>query len=150
MRVTIQRVLEASVSIRNQAVSSIQEGFLVLLGVQNEDTLEDIEWLTSKISSLRVFSDDNGAMNKNIADVNGNVLVVSQFTLFASTKKGNRPSFTKAGEPNFAKKMVDLFTYELSQKIGIQVQTGIFGESMQIALINDGPVTINIDSQRKE
>jgi D-tyrosyl-tRNA(Tyr) deacylase len=150
MRATIQRVSEASVRIKNNSVSSIEKGFLVFLGVQNEDTLEDITWLTSKISKLRVFPDDNGAMNKNISEVSGNILVVSQFTLFASTKKGNRPSFTKAGDSHFAKKMVDLFIHELSQKTAVQIQTGVFGENMQIALINEGPVTINIDSQRKE
>ena len=150
MRVTIQRVLEASVTIDSKTVGAINKGVLVLLGIENNDTSLDIEWLTNKISKLRIFPDENAPMNRSILDIDGEVLVVSQFTLFASTKKGNRPSFTGSGEPEFAKKMCDIFIKELSKKIAKEVQTGVFGADMKVSLINDGPVTINIDSKNKE
>ena len=149
MRVTIQRVSEASVKVDNEVIGSISKGLLILLGIEDEDTIEDIEWLTGKISKLRIFPDDKAPMNQSVMDIDGEVLVVSQFTLFASTKKGNRPSFTRSGEPNFAKAMCDQFVAELSQKTEKTIQTGIFGADMKVSLINDGPVTINIDSKNK-
>ena len=150
MRVTIQRVLEASVKVKGKVIGSIQQELLVFLGIENLDSPEDIEWLTGKISRLRIFPDDKAPMNQSIEDISGEILVVSQFTLYASTKKGNRPSFAKSGEPNFAKDMCEKFVTELSLKTNKKIQTGIFGADMKVALINDGPVTINIDSKRKE
>lgn len=150
MRVTIQRVIKASVKIDNNTIGAINKGLLVLLGIENNDTSMDVEWLTNKISKLRIFPDENAPMNRSIVNIDGEVLVVSQFTLFASTKKGNRPSFTASGEPEFAKKMYNSFVKELSLKINKEVQTGIFGADMKVSLINDGPVTINIDSKNKE
>lgn len=150
MRVTIQRVLEASVKVDGEIVGAIQKGLLVLLGIEDEDTPEDIEWLTGKISKLRIFPDDKAPMNKSVMDVDGDILVVSQFTLYASTKKGNRPSFTRSGEPKYAKDMCEKFVSELSQRIGKEIQTGIFGADMKVSLVNGGPVTINIDSKNKE
>ena len=150
MRVVIQRVSEASVTINNVIKGKIGRGFVVLLGITAEDTEEDIEWLTSKIIGLRVFSDDEGLMNKSILDKNGEILLISQFTLFASTKKGNRPSFIKAAKPDQAIPLYEKFTGMLSQKLQRQVKTGEFGADMKVALINDGPVTINIDSKNKE
>lgn len=150
MRVTIQRVSEASVKVDNEVVGSISKGLLVLLGIEDEDSNEDIEWLTGKISKLRIFPDEKAPMNQSVMDVDGEILVVSQFTLFASTKKGNRPSFTRSGEPNLAKAMCDQFVDSLSEKTGKTIQTGVFGADMKVSLINDGPVTINIDSKNKE
>ena len=150
MLVTIQRVLEASVKVDGEIVGAIQHGLLVLLGIEDEDSAEDIEWLTGKISKLRIFPDEKAPMNQSVMDVGGDLLVVSQFTLFASTKKGNRPSFTRSGEPSFAKEMCEKFVSELSQKTDKEIQTGIFGADMKVSLINDGPVTINIDSKNKE
>ncbi len=150
MRVTIQRVSEASVKVDNEIVGAISKGLLVLLGIEDEDTAEDIEWLTGKISKLRIFPDEKAPMNQSVMDVDGEILVVSQFTLFASTKKGNRPSFTRSGEPNLAKEMCDQFIDSLSQKTEKTIQTGIFGADMKVSLINDGPVTINIDSKNRE
>lgn len=150
MRVTIQRVSEASVKVDGGIVGEIQKGLLVLLGIEDEDTAEDIEWLTGKISKLRIFPDEKAPMNQSVMEVDGDILVVSQFTLFASTKKGNRPSFTRSGEPNFAKEMCEKFVDSLSQKTEKTIQTGIFGADMKVSLINDGPVTINIDSKNRE
>ena len=150
MRVTIQRVSEASVRINDVVVAEIERGMLVLLGIQNEDTFEDINWLTNKISKLRIFPDEKAQMNKNIIDVNGDILVVSQFTLFASTKKGNRPSFLFSGKPDFSKIMYFKFVNDLEIKTGKKVKTGRFGANMKVSLINDGPVTINIDTKNKE
>ncbi|MBL57866.1 MAG: D-tyrosyl-tRNA(Tyr) deacylase [Flavobacteriales bacterium] len=150
MRATIQRVKESSVKINDNTVGEIQRGLLVFIGIENSDTLEDIQWLSHKISQLRIFADDHLPMNKSVIDVDGEILVVSQFTLFASTKKGNQPSFTRSGDPNFAKKMIDEFTRQLSQKTGKKIKTGIFGADMHVSLINDGPVTIHIDSKNKE
>ncbi len=150
MRVTIQRVLEASVKVEGKVVGEIKTGLLVLLGIEDEDTSEDIEWLTGKISKLRIFPDDKAPMNQSVMEIDGDILVVSQFTLFASTKKGNRPSFTRSGEPQFAKEMCENFVSELSLKIGKTVPTGLFGADMKVSLINDGPVTINIDSKNRE
>ena len=150
MRVTIQRVTEASVKINNVIVAEIKKGMLVLLGIENEDTYEDVNWLTRKISKLRIFPDDKAQMNKSVMEINGEILVVSQFTLFASTKKGNRPSFIFSGEPNFAEKMYHKFVIDLEIKTGKKVKTGAFGADMKVSLINDGPVTINIDTKNKE
>lgn len=149
MKTTIQRVSEASVTVNGEIVGAIQTGLLVLLGVEDADEQADIDWLTQKISALRIFPDEQGLMNKSVSDVNGEVLVISQFTLFASTKKGTRPSFTKAGKPDFAKTMCDRFIQALSNKIDTPVASGIFGADMKVALINDGPVTINIDTKNK-
>lgn len=150
MRVVIQRVKNASVSVKDKKISSISEGFLILLGIEDSDTTEDINWLTQKIINLRVFNDENGVMNKSIIETNGEILVVSQFTLFASTKKGNRPSYIKASKPDFAVPMYQQFCDKLTFLLGKELKTGIFGADMQISLINDGPVTIIIDTKNKE
>jgi len=150
MRIVIQRVREASVTVEEQVVSSIGIGFLILLGIEAEDTAEDIEWLCGKISKLRVFSDEEGAMNRSIIDVDGDVIVVSQFTLHASTKKGNRPSFIKAARPDVAIPLYQQFVQQLQKDLNKKVQTGTFGAMMDVSLINDGPVTIVIDSKNRE
>ena len=150
MRAIIQRVSEASVTIDNVITGKIGKGFLVLLGIEHEDTDEDIDWLSSKICGLRVFSDSEGLMNESIMDQDGEILLISQFTLFASTKKGNRPSFIRAAKPKLAMPLYKMFHSELSKKLHKEVQTGIFGADMKVALINDGPVTIYIDSKDKE
>ncbi len=143
MKVVIQRVKKAKVSVKNKEIASIDRGYLILLGVSKESVYKDIEHLTKKIANLRIFEDENGKMNLNIKDVGGEILLVSQFTLYADTKKGNRPSFTKAMEPEKAKKMYEEFARKLND-LGINVKTGIFGARMEIALTNDGPVTIII------
>ena len=150
MKVIIQRVTEASVTINHKIVASIEKGFLVLLGIVNEDTQEDIDWLCRKILGLRVFPDENGVMNTSILDVKGQIIVVSQFTLHASTKKGNRPSFIAAAPPETAIPLYEDFVSTLSRKLDKAIPTGTFGADMQISLINDGPVTIVIDSKNKE
>ena len=150
MRVVIQRVSKASVSIGEEIYSQIQQGLLILLGIENNDTAEDVEWLSNKIANLRIFSDENGQMNKSILDVKGQVLVVSQFTLHAKTKKGNRPSFTEAARPEIAIPLYETFIKRLSLDAQQEVQTGKFGANMQVSLCNDGPVTILIDSKNKE
>ncbi len=150
MRALIQRVSEASVTINNQVKGEISEGLLVLLGIEDADNEEDIQWLTNKICRLRIFDDENGIMNKSVTDINGNILVVSQFTLHASTKKGNRPSYLKASKPETAVPKYNQFIESLSALIGKEVPTGEFGAVMQVHLVNDGPVTIFIDSQNKE
>jgi D-aminoacyl-tRNA deacylase len=150
MRVTVQRVLEASVKVEGEIIGEIKRGLLIFLGIEDADSPEDIDWLTSKISKLRIFSDDNAAMNRSALDIDAEFLVVSQFTLFATTKKGNRPSFTRSGNPEFAQKMCADFVNKLSKNTGKVTQTGRFGADMQVALINDGPVTINIDSKNRE
>ncbi len=150
MKVVIQRVLEASVTIEGIVVSEIKNGLLILLGIVNEDTNEDIEWLTKKVANLRIFNDENGVMNTSLIDENGEAIVVSQFTLQASTKKGNRPSYIKAAKPEVAiplyKQFVAQFEMELNKKVG----TGEFGADMKVALVNDGPVTIIIDSKIRD
>ena len=148
MRAVIQRVKEASVAIDNEIVGAIQEGFMVLLGIHEDDTLEDVAYLTRKIEKLRVFEDTEGKMNLDIAAVNGQILSISQFTLYADTKKGNRPSFVKAARPEVAIPLYEAFNQSLEMQ-GLGVATGQFGANMQIALINDGPVTIIIDSKEK-
>lgn len=150
MRVVIQRVSKASVSIGEEIYSQIQQGLLILLGIENNDTAEDVEWLSNKIANLRIFSDENGQMNKSILDVKGQVLVVSQFTLHAKTKKGNRPSFSEAARPEIAIPLYETFIKRLSLDAQQEVQTGKFGADMQVSLCNDGPVTILIDSKNKE
>jgi len=150
MRVIIQRVKNASVSINGVEKSSIQTGLLILLGIEHEDTLEDIQWLVQKITQLRIFSDAEGKMNLSCHDKNGDYLVVSQFTLFASTKKGNRPSYIRAARPEVSIPLYELFVQTLEQIVQKRVQTGEFGADMQISLTNDGPVTITIDSKNKE
>jgi len=150
MRVIIQRVSQASVTVNQQIKSKIDQGFLILLGIEPADTDEDIQWLCKKISSLRVFGDENGLMNISIKDIAGEIIVVSQFTLHASTKKGNRPSFIKAARPEFAEPMYEKFVKHLGMVSGCRVDTGKFGHEMEVALINDGPVTIIMDSKNKE
>lgn len=150
MRVIIQRVSEASVHIAGEKTAQIKKGFLVLLGITEGDTQEDIDWLCRKIVQLRVFSDDNGLMNLSLADVNGELLIVSQFTLFASTKKGNRPSYIRSAKPEIAIPLYEVFLKQAAATLGKEVQSGSFGADMQLQLINDGPVTIAIDSKEKE
>lgn len=150
MRVVIQRVKEASVTIEGQRKSAITEGLLVLVGVEDIDTDEDINWLAAKIANLRIFGDDNGLMNRSVMDIEGEMLVVSQFTLHASTKKGNRPSFLKAAKPDFAVPMYERFVKELKKVSNLKVLTGEFGADMKVALLNDGPVTIVMDTKNKE
>ena len=150
MRLIIQRVSKASVSIDSKVVGEIQQGFFVLIGIENADGADDANWLVQKLIGLRVFSDDEGKMNLSIKDVFGNILVVSQFTLFASTVKGNRPSFIKSAKPDFAIPLYEYFISKLKSESGLDIQTGVFGANMQIELVNDGPVTIFIDSQNKE
>ena len=150
MRAVIQRVSEASVIIENEIISRIEIGLVILLGIEIDDNTEDVKWLANKTSQLRIFSDIEGKMNNSITDVNAAVIVVSQFTLHAKTKKGNRPSYIKAARPEQAIPLYELFKEELSQLIGKKVQSGVFGANMQVSLINDGPVTIIIDTRNKE
>lgn len=150
MRIVIQRVSEASVSIKNTMKSAIQQGFLILLGIGEEDNEEDIEWLVKKVVNLRVFDDEQGVMNKSILDVNGEILVVSQFTLMASYKKGNRPSYIRAAGHEISIPLYQQFCERLSAQLGKEVGTGEFGADMQVKLVNDGPVTICMDTKNKE
>ncbi len=150
MRVVIQRVKEASVTIEGQIKSAITEGLLILVGVEDIDAEEDINWLAAKIANLRIFGDENGLMNRSVMDIQGEILVVSQFTLHASTKKGNRPSFLKAAKPDFAVPMYERFVGELEKVSHLKVLTGEFGADMKVALLNDGPVTIVVDTKNKE
>jgi len=150
MRVVIQKVTQASVSIENQIVASINKGLLVLVGIEDGDTNEDIAWLSSKIVNLRVFDDDNGVMNLSVKEMEGEVLIVSQFTLHASTKKGNRPSYIKAARPEVAIPIYEAFIKQVESLLGKKVPTGQFGAMMQVSLCNDGPVTILIDTKNKE
>lgn len=150
MKALIQRVTEANVSVEDKKVGVIQSGLLVLLGVAPDDTQEDIDWLANKIINLRIFGDEEGKMNKALNDINGELLIVSQFTLFASTKKGNRPSFIGSAPPLLANELYEKFILKCNELCLSKVETGIFGADMKIALINDGPVTILIDSKNKE
>lgn len=150
MRVVIQRVSEASVTIDQKIKSKIKAGLLILLGIEPDDQEEDIRWLVKKISNLRIFPDEKGVMNKSIVDKSLEMLVISQFTLFASTKKGNRPSYIRAARPEIAIPLYEKFVQELQQTSQLKVGTGTFGADMKVALINDGPVTICIDSKNKE
>jgi D-tyrosyl-tRNA(Tyr) deacylase len=150
MRVVIQRVLEASVVVDEKVVGSIQNGLLVLLGIEDADTEEDIHWLSNKIVGLRLFDDAEGVMNVSVKDIGGDILLISQFTLMASTKKGNRPSYIKASKPPIAVPLYEQMIATLANDLGKAVQTGIFGADMKVSLINNGPVTITIDSKNKE
>jgi D-tyrosyl-tRNA(Tyr) deacylase len=150
MRAVIQRVTHASVTINGQVKSAIQQGFLILLGICDEDTMEDVEWLTKKIAALRVFDDENHVMNSSIIDIEGEALVVSQFTLYASYKKGNRPSWFRAGSHEHSIPLYEAFCVQLSEAIGKPVGTGEFGADMKVELLNDGPVTICMDTKNKE
>jgi D-tyrosyl-tRNA(Tyr) deacylase len=150
MKAVIQRVSKASVTIEGKKVASISNGVLVLLGIVDDDTQEDIHWLSNKITNLRIFGDDNNVMNKSIIDVNGDAIVVSQFTLHASTKKGNRPSYIKAAKPEIAIPLYEAFVTKLELDLGKKIQTGAFGADMKVALLNDGPVTIIIDTKNKD
>ncbi|MEL0455809.1 D-aminoacyl-tRNA deacylase [Flavobacteriaceae bacterium SZ-1-7] len=150
MKVVVQRVSKASVTIDGSKVASIEKGLLILLGIVDDDTQEDIKWLSNKIANLRVFGDDNGVMNNSINDVDADAIVVSQFTLHASTKKGNRPSYIKAAKPDVAIPLYKRFVEQLEADLNKKVQTGEFGADMKVELLNDGPVTIIIDSKNKE
>ena len=150
MRAVIQRVSRASVTIEGTVKSQIQQGFLILLGICDEDTMDDVDWLVKKIANLRVFGDENNVMNRSILDVNGEVLVVSQFTLYASYKKGNRPSWFRAGSHEHSIPLYEAFCQQLSDQLGKPVGTGEFGADMKVELINDGPVTICMDTKNKE
>ncbi|MEP5254508.1 MAG: D-aminoacyl-tRNA deacylase [Winogradskyella arenosi] len=149
MKIVIQRVSEASVVINTKEVAAIQNGLLVLLGIENEDTQDDIDWLCNKIINLRVFPDENAVMNKSLKAVDGDVIVVSQFTLHASTKKGNRPSYIKAAKPDVAIPLYEAFVKTLQNGLEKPVQTGVFGADMKVHLVNDGPVTLIIDSKHR-
>ncbi|MFD2583235.1 D-aminoacyl-tRNA deacylase [Pedobacter vanadiisoli] len=150
MRAVLQRVTQASCTVDGEITGAIEGGFLVLLGIEDADQAEDLEWLAQKIIGMRVFNDENGMMNKALADVGGDILLISQFTLFASTKKGNRPGFTRAARPDVAIPLYEKMIEKLSALLGKKVKTGIFGADMKIALLNDGPVTILIDTKDKE
>ena len=150
MRCVIQRVSEASVTIAEKVKSSIGLGLLVLIGIEEADNDEDIEWLCGKISKLRIFNDEAGVMNCSVMDMNGEILLISQFTLQASTKKGNRPSYLKAAKPDFAIPMYEKFIFQLEKETGKKILTGEFGADMKVRLLNDGPVTIIIDSKNRE
>ncbi len=150
MKVVIQRVSQASVTISQEIVANIQIGLLVLVGIEESDTQDDIDWLVNKIVNLRIFADTNDVMNLSVKEVNGDIIVVSQFTLHASTKKGNRPSYLKAAKPEFSIRMYENFVNELEIALGKKIQTGQFGADMKVSLLNDGPVTIIMDSKNKE
>lgn len=150
MRAVIQRVKHASCTVDNKVTGQIQKGFMILLGVEEADTIEDLKWLGQKFINLRVFEDEQGLMNKSILDIDGSILLISQFTLFAQTKKGNRPSFIRAAKPDKAKPMYEEMATLLSQLLQKEVQLGIFGADMKIELLNDGPVTIIMDTKDKD
>ena len=150
MRIVLQRVSSASVTVEGSKTADIQKGLLVLIGIEDADTQEDIDWLVGKIIKMRIFGDENDVMNCSVQDIDGDIIVVSQFTLHASTKKGNRPSYIKASKPEFAIPMYETFVKSLEKDFGKKVQTGIFGADMKVSLLNDGPVTILIDSKNKE
>jgi len=150
MRTVIQRVKHASVTIEGTVKSQIAEGLLVLIGVEDSDTVEDVEWLAKKIVNLRIFDDKDGVMNQSVIEIDGEILVISQFTLFAMTKKGNRPSYIRASKPETAIPLYEMFCDELGLQLGKEVGTGIFGADMKVELLNDGPVTILIDTKNKE
>jgi D-tyrosyl-tRNA(Tyr) deacylase len=150
MKAVIQRVSQASVTIQDQVVAQIQTGLLVLIGIEEADVQDDLLWLSSKIANLRIFSDANGVMNVSVKEKGGDVIVVSQFTLQASTKKGNRPSYIKAARPEIALPIYESFVQQMESELGKKVQTGQFGADMKVALVNDGPVTLIIDTKNKE
>ncbi|GIM51050.1 D-aminoacyl-tRNA deacylase [Capnocytophaga cynodegmi] len=150
MRIVIQRVLEASVVIENKVTSKIDKGLLILVGIEEADTDEDVKWLSSKVVNLRIFDDENGVMNLSVKDIDGEIIVVSQFTLHASTKKGNRPSYIKAAKPDISVPLYERFVSQLQSDLGKEIGTGEFGADMKVSLCNDGPVTIIIDTKNKE
>lgn len=150
MKAVIQRVSQSSVTIGGEVVASIQKGLLILVGIEEADTKQDIEWLSSKIVNLRIFGDENGTMNLSVKEVNGDAIIVSQFTLHASTKKGNRPSYIKAAKPDIAIPLYEQFVQQFEKDLEKKVQTGQFGADMKVSLINDGPVTILIDTKNRE
>lgn len=150
MKAVIQRVSQSSVTINEQVVAQIQNGLLVLIGIEDADNQEDINWLSSKIAGLRIFPDNNNVMNLSLMDINGDLIVVSQFTLHAATKKGNRPSYIKASKPEIAIPLYESFVQQMELELGKKIQTGQFGADMKVSLINDGPVTIIIDTKNKE
>lgn len=150
MKIVLQRVSQASVTVDGNITADIQKGLLVLVGIEDADNQEDIEWLVGKIIKMRIFGDENDVMNCSVQDIDGDIIVVSQFTLHASTKKGNRPSYIKASKPEFAIPMYENFVKSLEKEFNKKVQTGIFGADMKVSLLNDGPVTILIDSKNKE
>ncbi len=150
MKAVIQRVSKASVTVDGKIISSIKNGLLILLGITIDDSSTDIEWLSKKIVNLRIFNDNDAIMNESITDIDGNIIVVSQFTLLASTKKGNRPSYIKAAKPDIAIPLYEQFISQLEKELGKKVETGIFGADMQLEILNDGPVTILIDSLKRE
>ena len=150
MRILIQRVKKASVTVEGELISLINKGLLVFVGICDEDTDEDIEWLTKKIANIRLFDDENGVMNLSVTDISGEVLAVSQFTLMASTKKGNRPSYIKAAKPDISVPLYEQFCSELEIALNRPIKRGIFGADMKVELLNDGPVTIFIDSKNRE
>ena len=150
MKVVIQRVSAASVTIENKIAGQIQEGLLLLIGIETADSDEDIDWLTKKITNLRIFPDEEGVMNKSVKDIDGEILVISQFTLHASTKKGNRPSYIKAAKPEISIPLYEAFLSQIEMDLGKPIQSGIFGADMKVALVNDGPVTILMDTKNKE
>ncbi len=150
MRAVLQRVLEASVVVEGNLVAGMKNGLLILLGIEEADTLEDVSWLSKKIANLRIFNDNEGVMNKSILQEGGNAIVVSQFTLHAQTKKGNRPSYIKAAKPEIAIPLYEQFVQQLESDLGKKVGTGVFGADMKVSLLNDGPVTILIDTKNRE
>jgi D-aminoacyl-tRNA deacylase len=150
MRTVIQRVSNASVKVEEKIVGSIKNGLMILLGIEDADTKEDIEWLSGKIVNLRIFNDANGVMNISIKDIDGDILLVSQFTLHASTKRGNRPSYIKASKPDIAIPLYEQMILQLEKDLGKKISTGIFGADMKVKLLNDGPVTILMDTKNKE
>ena len=150
MRVVVQRVKEASVKIGNKLHNSIEEGLLIFVGIEDADVFEDCIWLAAKLVNMRIFADEHGQMNKSVSEKMGEILVISQFTLFASTKKGNRPSFIRAGKPEYASKLYEMFCTQLNKELSRNIKTGVFGADMQVALINDGPVTIVVDTKNRE
>ena len=150
MKAIIQRVSQASVAVENKIVAAINSGLLVLVGIEDADSQEDSAWLTSKIANLRIFGDENGVMNLSVKEIIGDIIVVSQFTLHASTKKGNRPSYIKAAKPEKAIPLYEDFIQKMELEIGKKIHTGVFGADMKVLLLNDGPVTISIDTKNKE
>lgn len=150
MRAVIQRVSHASCTVDGEITGQIKWGLMVLLGIEDNDTIEDLTWLAQKIANIRIFSDENGLMNKSLADIDGNILLISQFTLYAATKKGNRPAFTRSAKPEYAIPLYEKMIAELAKLTGKKIETGIFGADMKINLLNDGPVTICIDTKAKE
>ena len=150
MKAVIQRVSQSSVTINEEIVAQIQQGLLVLVGIEDADNQQDINWLTSKIANLRIFGDENEVMNLSLKDINGEMIVVSQFTLHAATKKGNRPSYIKASKPEIAIPLYESFVKQMEIELGKKIQTGQFGADMKVSLVNDGPVTIIIDTKNKE